>query len=109
MSNKSLILAIKITLLFAGFSQVAFGGLNPSDIGMLIIFILLVASGNFKIGRIYLFFLFSTIYAFLIGGLSKPLLFFSEVFSFSILLLLFEYLKSKKEEEIIIYLKMFNY
>lgn len=100
---------LKTIFLLAGFSLLSVGSVRPSDIFLLLLFVIIIIKGYLKISGIYIFFILSFCYAFLIGMASKPIAFFVEIITFTILFSLIQYFQHIEEKQIIKLLSFFNY
>lgn len=107
--NKTINILLVLIFIFAGFSQLSIGYIRPSDILLLLLLLALVAGGYFRISGIFLFILFSVTFAFIIGGISESIHYFTEILSFAILFSLINYFKKLEENKISDLLKYFNY
>ena len=101
--------AITFFMAIAGFSQFSISGLKPSDFFILFLFVILIVKGKIRVPLLCVAFLFSFVYAWVLGGLEDFKTLATNMILFVIIFSLKDYLKQATLKEIDLYLKYFNY
>lgn len=99
---------LKLVFLSAGFSQIKLGQFRIVDFILIILFMSLLVNRYFTFNKILIFFFFSILYAFIFGGISQPLKFFSEIFTFFLLFSLINLFENQNEDMFLRYLRYYN-
>ena len=100
---------IILLFLFTGFSQVELFSYRPTDFILIIAFFLLVIKDKFTAVPAFVFFVFSFLYAYIMGGFNGPQTLITKIIVFSILFKLVQLLSVCSLFEIKKYLIYFNY
>src|SRR5690554_3476677 len=110
-SHKKTLTSFFLVLLFlnAGFSQLQVAGVKPSDILIVLLFLVLLAKGKLRVPFLSFIFIFIFIYAWIIGGGDDLKSLFTNSIIFLIMFSLIDYLKNIALEKIESYLRYFNY